>query len=179
MFLTKLPDNNIVNLKAPARPFGRVRCFYLTRGGRKLKLKSLIKKEKGQAMVEFALVLPIILLFIGGIIDFGWIFHNQLAANNASREAARYIAIHYYFDNLNSTTATTKATEIINNYVKLADLAVDNIIPEDDDVNGGKKVKIKLTGNVIILTPILRAIIDSDGDGKFSINAETTMRVEK
>lgn len=130
-------------------------------------------------MVEFALVLPILLLFMGGVIDFGWIFHNQLAANNASREAARYIAIHYYFDNMNTTTATEKATEIINDYVKLANLAVDNIVPADDDVNGGKKVRIKLAGKVTILTPILRVVLDSDGDGKFPIKAETTMRVEK
>lgn len=148
-------------------------------GGRKLKLKHFLKKEKGQAMVEFALVLPILLLFIGGLIDFGWIFYNQLSANNASREAARYVAIHYYFDNMNTTTATTKATEIINDYINVVDLAVDNITPEDDDVNGGKKVKVKLSGKVIILTPILRTIIDSDGDGKFPVKAETTMRVEK
>ncbi|WP_313370146.1 pilus assembly protein [Sedimentibacter sp.] len=153
--------------------------FLPKRGGRKLKLKRFFKKEKGQAMVEFALVLPILLLYIGGVIDFRWIFHNQLAANNASREAARYIAIHYYFDSMNTTTATTKASEIINDYVKLVDLAVDNIIPEDDDVNDGKKVKVKLSGKVIILTPILRAILDNDGDGKFPIQAETTMRVEK
>lgn len=80
---------------------------------------------------------------------------------------------------MDSATATTKATEIISDYVKIADLTVDNITPVDDDINGGKKVKVKLSGKVIILTPILRAIIDSDGDGKFPIQAETTMRVEK
>ena len=77
-----------------------------------MKLKHL-KNEHGQAMVEFALILPILLLFIAGIIDFGWIYHNQLSANNASREAARYIAIHYYFDNMDSTTATNKALVLL------------------------------------------------------------------
>jgi hypothetical protein len=80
---------------------------------------------------------------------------------------------------MDTTTATTKATEIINDYVNVVDLAVDNITPEDDDVNGGKKVKVKLSGKVIMLTPILRTIIDNDGDGKFPVKAETTMRVEK
>lgn len=143
-----------------------------------MKLKHL-KKEQGQAMVEFALILPILLLFIAGIIDFGWIYHNQLSANNASREAARYIAIHYYFDNMDSTTATSKALSIINDYTNLTDLVVDTIIPEDDDVNGGEKIRIRFTGKVIILTPIARVIIDDDGDGKFPIRAETYMRVEK
>ncbi|HBC32344.1 MAG TPA: hypothetical protein DC024_14015 [Clostridiales bacterium] len=147
-------------------------------GGKFMKLKHL-KKENGQAMVEFALVLPILLLFIACILDFGWIYHNQLAANNASREAARYIAIHYYFDNMDSTSATTKAANIINEYTNIADIVVDTIIPEDDDVNGGEKIRVRFAGKVIILTPITRAIIDKDGDGKFPIRAETYMRVEK
>lgn len=36
------------------------------------------RKEDGQAMVEFALILPIFLLILCGIIDFGWLFYNQL-----------------------------------------------------------------------------------------------------
>ena len=32
------------------------------------------KRESGQAMVEFALILPILLLIVCGIIDFGWLF---------------------------------------------------------------------------------------------------------
>jgi uncharacterized protein (UPF0333 family) len=143
-----------------------------------MKLKHL-KKENGQAMVEFALVLPILLLFIAGIIDFGWIYHNQLSANNASREAARYIAIHYYFDDMDSTAATNKASNIINEYTDIADIVVDTIIPENDDVNGGERIRVRFAGKVIILTPITRAIIDKDGDGKFPIRAETHMRVEK
>lgn len=142
-----------------------------------MKLKHF-KKENGQAMVEFALVLPILLLFIAGIIDFGWIYHNQLSANNASREAARHIAIHYYSDNMDSITATTKASNIIKEYTNITNLVVDTIIPEDD-VNGGEKIRIRFTGKVIILTPIVRAIIDKDGDGKFPIRAETSMRIEK
>ena len=149
-----------------------------------MKLKH-IKKENGQAMVEFALVLPILLLFIAGIIDFGWIFHNQLAANNASREAARYIAIHYYFDKMDEKShyaagsAEEAALDIIDGYTTMTDLFISEITPISDDVNGGEKVKVEFTGNVFILTPILSAIIDNDDDGKFSISSECTMRVEK
>ncbi|MEL7649835.1 MAG: TadE family protein [Sedimentibacter sp.] len=148
-------------------------------------MKLKLKKENGQAMVEFALVLPILLLFVAGIIDFGWIFYNQLAANNASREAARFIAIHYYFNDMDSKadyavgSAEEKALEIINSYTAMSDLLVDPITPESDDVNGGEKIKVKFKGNVIILTPLLSKVIDTDGDGKFLIKSECTMRVEK
>lgn len=144
-----------------------------------MKLVHIIKKENGQAMVEFALVLPILLLFIGGIIDFGWVYYNQLSANNASREAARYIAIHYYFDHMNETSAEAKAMEIIDDYTSLSDINIETIAPQSDDVNGGEKIKVKFSGKTVILTPILRAILDGDGDGKIIIGAETTMRVEK
>ena len=47
------------------------------------------KREKGQSAVEFALVLPILLLIVCGILDFGWLFYNQLSVENACREGAR------------------------------------------------------------------------------------------
>lgn len=52
------------------------------------------KEEGGQAMVEFALLLPLFVLIIAIIIDFGWIFscRNQLV--NISGETARYVALH-------------------------------------------------------------------------------------
>ena len=45
--------------------------------------------EKGQAMVEFVLVLPIFLLLVFAIIDFGMGFHAWLTVTNSAREGAR------------------------------------------------------------------------------------------
>jgi len=51
----------------------------------------LMKKPfKGQGLVEFALVLPVFLLLMIGIIEFGWFFFIYSTANSAAREAARY-----------------------------------------------------------------------------------------
>lgn len=52
-------------------------------------------KEKGQSLVEFALVLPLLLGLLCGIIDFGWVYYNQITLANAAREGARYAVIHY------------------------------------------------------------------------------------
>ena len=57
--------------------------------------KRFLKSEKGQAMVEFALVLPLLLILLCGIIDFGWLYYNQITLNNAAREGARYAVIYY------------------------------------------------------------------------------------
>lgn len=52
-------------------------------------IAKFIGNNRGQNMVEFALVLPILLLLVLGIIDFGQIFSQQLIVNAASREAVR------------------------------------------------------------------------------------------
>ena len=43
----------------------------------------------GQALVEFAFVLPILLLLMVAIIDFGILFYSQMAVSNAAWEGAR------------------------------------------------------------------------------------------
>lgn len=48
------------------------------------------KKGQAQAMVEFALTLPIFLLLVLGIIEFSRLFMTYMAVYTASREAARY-----------------------------------------------------------------------------------------
>ncbi len=47
------------------------------------------KNENGGAAIEFALLLPILLLTLFGIIEFGLLFYNQQVLTNASREGAR------------------------------------------------------------------------------------------
>lgn len=45
--------------------------------------------EQGQAIVEFALVVPILLLLLVGIMEFGLAFSADLNLQNATREGAR------------------------------------------------------------------------------------------
>lgn len=48
-----------------------------------------LRDERGQAMVELALVIPLLLVLFMGTVEFGRIFHSYLVITNASREGAR------------------------------------------------------------------------------------------
>ena len=48
------------------------------------------EKENGQGLVEFALVIPILLVLLVGVFEFGFFFFVYGSVNNASREAVRY-----------------------------------------------------------------------------------------
>lgn len=50
--------------------------------------------ENGQAVVEFALALPLLLTILCGILDYGWIFSNQYKAEYAAYNGARYASIN-------------------------------------------------------------------------------------
>ena len=50
--------------------------------------------ERGAAAVEFALVLPVLLLLVLGLIEFSRLYNIQISLSNAAREGARSMAIH-------------------------------------------------------------------------------------
>ena len=90
----------------------------------KLSVMRSIKKQAGIAMMEFALILPVFLLILFGIINYSFLLFNQVVITNAAREGARWASI-----NTTSATAacgpltainTTNPCGIANNYAHSA-----------------------------------------------------------
>lgn len=52
------------------------------------------KPKTGQGMIEFALLLPVLILMLVGIFDLGRAFFSLITINNAAREGARYGTMH-------------------------------------------------------------------------------------
>ena len=48
-----------------------------------------MKNEKGAAAIEFAIVLPVLVLLIAGIMEFSILLYDKAVITNASREGAR------------------------------------------------------------------------------------------
>ncbi|MFL6061419.1 MAG: TadE/TadG family type IV pilus assembly protein [Marmoricola sp.] len=47
------------------------------------------RDERGAAALEFALIVPILVMVVFGIVDFGWAMNRDTLINNAAREGAR------------------------------------------------------------------------------------------
>ena len=52
------------------------------------------RKDRGAAAVEFALVLPLLLTLLFGIIEFGWAYAQMLDVRHGAREGARLVAVN-------------------------------------------------------------------------------------
>jgi hypothetical protein len=50
---------------------------------------------RGQELVEFAIVLPLLFLFLFGVFDLGRMFHAVIGITNAAREGARYYTLNF------------------------------------------------------------------------------------
>ena len=61
--------------------------------GADVKKRFDITNEQGQTMTEFALVLPILVVFLFGIIQFGIAFNNYVTITDAARAGARKAAV--------------------------------------------------------------------------------------
>lgn len=56
-------------------------------------LNRLWKDERGQSIVEFALIFPVILMFIAGLFVYTWWFLSSIFLQDAAFEAARKYAV--------------------------------------------------------------------------------------
>jgi Flp pilus assembly protein TadG len=52
-----------------------------------------VRRERGQATVEFALIIPILVLVIVGLIEFGRAFNYWISLSHLANEGARYAAV--------------------------------------------------------------------------------------
>ena len=68
-----------------------------------MKTRMIIRRENGTAAIEFAIILPLLLLLVFGIIEFSLLLYNKAMITNASREGAR-AGVVYHYDDKNTTT---------------------------------------------------------------------------
>ena len=58
--------------------------------GSVMKLRKVRRREEAQSLAEFALILPMFLIMVFGVIDFGMGLRAYITLSSATREGARY-----------------------------------------------------------------------------------------
>jgi Flp pilus assembly protein TadG len=105
------------------------------------------KNQRGAVIVEMALILPILLVFFVGIIDFGLILREYQILQNAAREGARMSMLQRY--ELKTLGATDQATVTAAIQQRVVDyLAQEHITIASSDVLINQDYAIDLGGGL-------------------------------
>jgi X-X-X-Leu-X-X-Gly heptad repeat protein len=146
------------------------------------------REERGAALVEFALALPLLLVVLAGIVDFGFTFQRYEVITNAAREGARMASLPGYDQNSVDQrvrayvangigTAASQAPAMPSGAVTLTAGTIP--IP----VGGGTKnvptvlVTVTYNHNFLLLGPVL-SLINQTWGGTIVLTATSQMRVE-
>lgn len=131
------------------------------------------KTEKGQAVVEMALILPILLMLVFGIVEFGRILNTYMIVTDISREAARRGAVGATDSEIRNTVRSQAADSGLDSALILDG---DIVITDPSLVKRarGTILKVQVSYPVDIVAPVIDTFV---GD-PYIVRAQTTMRVE-
>lgn len=138
----------------------------------------LRKTEAGQALVEFTLILPLFLLLLFALVDFGRGFYTWLLVTNAAREGARIAAVQ----SPDATINTRIYDSFCTSYPSNCSLDPSQLTISKTNVLGarGTSVQIDLTYNFQYATPIggILHIVSGGTLNTPVIKAHSSMRLE-
>ncbi|MDQ0255749.1 Flp pilus assembly protein TadG [Evansella vedderi] len=126
-----------------------------------------IRSEKGQGTVELAISLVLLLILLFGIIDFGRIFHANLALNHAGREAARVMSVGGQDADI---VAIVRSQSVGLDPSKISI----NVTPSATERRRGTNGTIHLTYSLQTFTPFASSVLPNP----IVINNKTVARIE-
>lgn len=130
-------------------------------------MRWLRREEQGQALVEFAITLSILLLLVLGGAEMTRLIHVFLVATNAARDGARTAAIGYDY-----SLVVSKVNQALGSWADKTHVI--EITPVEDERRAGEPVEVKVVIPVPLMTPILADILSNP----FPVQSIVTMRAE-
>jgi Flp pilus assembly protein TadG len=143
-------------------------------------MKVRLKSQSGASAVEFALILPILLLLVFGIIEMGFVLFDKAMITNASREGARAGILFRV-----SPVTEQEIVDVVNTYlgnalITFAESANPTVTvsPPNPGPGDNLKVTVAYTYTSLILPNLINSPVKQDFPREFNMIAETTMRME-
>jgi len=130
------------------------------------------RRDDGQALVEFALVLPLLLIVMFGCLEFGRLLNYWLNQNRLANELARSASVDRY-PSVNDAYLTARGTpsELVNGSSSVDKVKVKVCYP-DGTSNVGDRVRVRVDSTFHLL-PILGVL-----NPNVPIAGQADMRVE-
>ncbi len=142
------------------------------------------KRQEGASAVEFAIILPLLLILVFGIIEFSILFYDKAMITNASREGARVGIVYQYQDGGPNHPDDTEIAAAIAQYVQNhlisfgASSVVSTTITRAGDSPGDSlTVTVNYEYNFLVFDSLLSLVGGSLSNG-ISLDAVTVMRME-
>lgn len=137
-----------------------------------------LRREWGQALPEFALVIPVLILILMGVFDFGRAFYAYSAISNGAREGARYGVINPTSrdaDGLPPYEPDTIEGRAVAQGFALDPNEFDVDVATPTGTDQGDPLTVTVRFNFRAATPIIDVIW---GGGPLTLRAEATMLIE-
>jgi PKD repeat protein len=122
-------------------------------------------RARGQSLVEFALLLPVLLLVVLGGLDFGRVFLGWVNLNNTARIAANFAASNAGLLSAGNATALASYNRIVQDDASTTNCAPPDPIPGPaytPDAGIGSSATVTLSCDFGIMTPIVSAVLGGD-----------------
>jgi len=138
-------------------------------------MRRIGKREEGQAMVEFVLVAPILLLLVFGIVQLGILFNNYETLTDAVRAGARQAAVSRTLSDPAGIAANRVRTAAANLDTSpgVLDVAVDPYDPKSGTHSWAQGGDVTVTATYPYSISLLGIVVKA---GK--LTSQTTERVE-
>lgn len=143
-------------------------------------MRKTLRSERGAALLETAITIPLVLLMSVGIFEFGRAFQTWQVLTNAAREGARVAVL--------SATTDDQVRASVRNYMNsgglpLADSDTVNIDVQRDVAlgdNNASRITISYPFNFMLLNPVIRMVTpdSSTGAAPVAMGAVALMRNE-
>jgi Flp pilus assembly protein TadG len=139
------------------------------------------RSERGAELVEFAIILPLLLLLMAGIVDFALLFHSYQVTTNAAREGARLAMLPGY-DQAGYATALAR----IDNYITTGGASgayTRTITPVTVPLGGGLMASgvtatVTYSHNFLLIGPVVGLFNGTFDDTPVTYTTGATMRTE-